>query len=45
MIDMYMYINIYVSDQATLPLAWNLIKWLFLLWVFIYVCTIPVAVS
>ena len=45
MIDMYMYIHIYVSDQATLPLAWNLIKWLFLLWVFIYVCTIPVAVS
>ena len=42
---MYMYIHIYVSDQATLPLAWNLIKWLFLLWVFIYVCTIPVAVS
>ena len=40
-----MYINIDVSGQATLPLAWNLIKWLFLLWVFIYVCIILVAFS
>ena len=37
---MYLYTHIYVSDQATMPLVWNLMKWLFLLWVLIYVCTI-----
>ena len=37
---MYIYIHIYVSDQATMPLVWNLIKWLFLLWVLKYVCII-----
>ena len=37
---LYTHIYIYVSDQATMPLVWNLMKWLFLLWVLIYVCTI-----
>ena len=37
---MYMCTHIYVSGQATMPLVWNLIKWLFLLWVLIYVCAI-----
>ena len=44
-IDICICILIYVSGQATLPLAWNLIKWLFLLWVFMYVCTFSVAGS
>ena len=37
---MYLYAHIYVSDQATMPLVWNLLQWLFLLWVLIYVCSI-----
>ena len=37
---MHLCTHIYVSDQATIPLVWNLMKWLFLLWVLIYVCTI-----
>ena len=36
---MYMYTHIYVSGQATMPLVWNLIKWLFLLWFLINVCS------
>ena len=44
-IDICICILISVSGQAILSLAWNLIKWLFLLWVFIYVCTILIAVS
>ena len=33
------------SHQAAMLLAWNLVKWLFPLWVSSYVCTVPVAAS